>query len=170
VSSNLTVPTIPALKAEEIINRFRLERHPEGGWFRRTFESTDRLLLDRGDRFACTSIIYFLAKGEHSSLHALKSDEIWFFHAGSGMVLHCFDDSGYSKFFLGPDFENDQCLELTIRAGTNFSAELRQEGDWSLVSCVVCPGFDYDDFSFSDFSIMRKSFPEHESLLRRLCR
>ena len=170
MSSNLTVPTILPLKAEEIIKIFCLERHPEGGWFRRTFESTDRLSLDRGERFACTSIFYLLGRGESSSLHTLKSDEIWYFHAGCGLVLHCFEDSRYSKYVLGPDFGNDQCPSLTIRSGTKFAAELTPGGDWGLVSCVVCPGFDYDDFSFSDFSSMIVSFPQHETLLRRLCR
>ena len=54
--------------------------HPEGGWYRRTYESRESVSLQRGERACSSSILYFLKTNERSCLHQLKSDEIWYFH------------------------------------------------------------------------------------------
>ena len=69
--------------AKELIERLQLQPHPkEGGYFRETYRSADRLagahLPPRygGDRCAGTAIYYLLTPGTFSALHRLASDEV----------------------------------------------------------------------------------------------
>ena len=158
------------MTAEEVIDKLRLERHPEGGWFRRTFESSERMTLEHGERFACTGIYYLLAKGEYSAWHSLASDEIWFFHAGCGMVVHLFGENGYKEKHLGANLSAGEEPQVTVSAGTTFAAELREPSEWCLIGCSVCPGFDFKDFSGGGAGVLRGRFPEQDELIGRLDR
>src|SRR5439155_5169268 len=73
------------ITAEELIALLHLQPHPkEGGYFRETYRSADRIAAAhlparyRGDRCASTAIYYLLTPGTFSALHRLASDE--FFH------------------------------------------------------------------------------------------
>ena len=39
---------------------------------------------------------------------------------------------------------------------------------WALVSCVVTPGFDFEDFELGDREALLASFPQHAGLVREL--
>ena len=52
------------VSTQEIIERFHLDPHPEGGWFRRTYESKELIESPNGFRPAGTSILYMLNRGE----------------------------------------------------------------------------------------------------------
>ena len=156
--------------ADKIIEKLLLERHPEGGWYRRTYQSSERLLLDRGDRFASTSIYYLLAEEEYSALHRLNSDETWYCHAGCGLTVHLFDATGYKKKRLASNPLQGGDPQLTISRGTTFGAELIRPGEWCLISCSVCPGFEHDDFSWADSENLLERFPERSDLIHRLVR
>ncbi|MFP6887495.1 MAG: cupin domain-containing protein [Opitutales bacterium] len=158
------------MTAEEVVEKLRLERHPEGGWYRRSFKSSERLMLERGVRFASTSIYYLLAKSEYSSWHVLASDETWFFHEGCGLIVHLFGENGYEMRRLGVNLLAGEEPQLIIPAGTTFAAELRESGEWCLISCTVCPGFDFEDFSFGDAEALLGAFPENCKLIERLGR
>ena len=124
--------------------------------------------MKRGQRSACTGIYYLLSRGEFSTLHVLSSDETWFFHAGSGMVVHLFGLETYEEKRLGPSIPSGEQLQLTIRAGTTFAAELPRVGEWCLVGCTVCPGFEYEDFSLGDIPTLLEAFPDKCELIKRL--
>ena len=102
---------------QNIIEHYRLLTHPEGGWFRRTFSSSTNILLDRGERLCGSSIYYFLKQGEHSCLHSLKSDEIWYFHFGSSVRIHLFSTSEYHSVDLGHDWQCGEVAQYSIPAG-----------------------------------------------------
>ena len=158
------------MTAEEVIEKLRLERHPEGGWYRRTFESSERITLCRGKRFASTSIYYLLAKSEYSSWHILVSDETWFYHKGCGLIVHSFGEGDYKEKRLGANLSAGEEPQLTIPAGTTFAAELSEPDEWCLISCTVCPGFDFEDFSFGDTEALLRTFPANSELINRLVR
>ena len=158
------------MTAEEVIEKLRLERHPEGGWYRRTFESSKQMMFERGERFASTGIYYLLAKGEYSSWHVLASDETWFYHKGCGLIVHSFGESDYKEKRLGANLMVGEEPQLTITSGTIFAAELPESGEWCLISCTVCPGFDFEDFSFGDTEALLRTFPENCELIERLAR
>ena len=158
------------MTAEEVVEALQLERHPEGGWYRRTYESEARLQLSRGERFASTGILYLLKEGEHSAWHSLASEERWFHHSGGGVRIHLFGADGYAEHRLGANLAEGETPQVTIPAGVTFGAELTNPERWCLVGCSVCPGFDFADFSWGEAEDMERRFPEQVELVRRLVR
>ena len=154
--------------AAEMIKTLGLMPHREGGWFRRTYESEQKLRLAQGSRPCATSILYFLKKNEVSRLHSLRSDETWYFHRGNSLELNLFDSGEYRCVQLGNDIDSGQVPQATIGAGTFFGAIPFGPEEWSLVSCSVSPGFDYADLIWPDEDELRNQYPEKESLLRKL--
>jgi len=45
---------------------------------------------------------------------------------------------------------------------------LPADNAWALVSCVVTPGFDFEDFELGDREALLASFPQHAGLVREL--
>ena len=158
------------MTAQEVIENLGLKHHPEGGWFRRTFESSSKLSTVHGERALSSCIYYMLHDNEYSAWHRLVSDETWFFHAGCGLRVHMFGVDGYILKTLGPDMSLGNELQFTIPAQTTFAAELCRAGEWCLSGCAVCPGFDFEDFSFGDAEALLGAFPEKCELINRLAR
>ena len=143
-------------KAEVIINALGLERHPEGGWFRETYRSTEMFpsaaLPPRfsGGRSFCTAIYFLLNKGEFSAFHRIKSDELWHFHIGARITIHVITPEGdYWTLPLGADLFAGDSFQTFVPAGCWFGAEVTGESEFSLVSCTVSPGFDFADFEMA---------------------
>ena len=59
--------------------------HPEGGWYRQTWaaEPGSQPPGYPGRRAAATAIYFLLAPGERSRWHAVRSDELWLWHAAA---------------------------------------------------------------------------------------
>ena len=159
------------VSAEEIIDRFSLEPHPEGGWFRRTYESKEVLESPHGSRPAGTSILYMLKKGEVSRLHRLDADETWYFHQGAPLLLHIFSEGGYHSIELGNiSNHSDYLFQYTIPAETIFGVTPCEHSkeSFSLVSCSVCPGFIDAGFSWPDLSFLQARFEKYSDLIEKL--
>jgi predicted cupin superfamily sugar epimerase len=133
------------LKQEAVLE---LEPHPEGGRYRRLFESTDRVVTHRGAvRSSLTHIHYALEPGESSRFHRVDSDEVWHLYRGAGVRLHLWH----------PDDAAPACVELdaarqrychVVPAGTWQAAEPLTGS--VLLGCTVAPGFDWEDFELID--------------------
>jgi predicted cupin superfamily sugar epimerase len=164
--------------AEFWIGRLGLERHPEGGWYRETYRSEGEYGFDSNSLFGsprsyATSIFYLLERGDRSRLHRINSDEQWYFHAGSPLDVHCFPATGVpSSFTLGDEPDAGQVLHSWVPAGNWFGASLSEQSDapgtYTLVSCVVAPGFDFRDFSFADCKELTAKFPAHARIIEML--
>lgn len=63
--------------------------HPEGGWFRETWRSDAAFTPDGypGERASATAIYFLLPPGEESMWHAVRSAEVWLWHAGGPLAL-----------------------------------------------------------------------------------
>lgn len=160
------------MTAEDWIAQLRLEPHPEGGYFRRTY-TADRVLPtlpDRtGPRPVATAIYYLLKSGQRSCLHRLKSDELWYFHAGSSLTVHIIEPAGSClRWLLGPDPSANQQLQIAIPAGCWFGATVADPSGFSLISCSVGPGFDFADFELADRATLTRQYPQHAPLIERL--
>ena len=60
--------------SSEIINKFKLSAHPEGGWFREIIRGENHVTRNDGKkRNNITSIYYLLCKSERSKWHRLNS-------------------------------------------------------------------------------------------------
>lgn len=161
--------------ADTLINALTLVRHPEGGWYRETYRSSEQLPHHSlpshfsGPRTYCTAIHFLLKQGEFSALHRIKSDEIWHFHTGSSLIIHTLTPTGeYTCIRLGAALEEGDVFQAVVPAGVWFGAELVTGGDHALVSCTVSPGFDFADFELGDRAILLQQYPEHAALITRL--
>ncbi len=159
------------------IRRLDLAPHPEGGFFKETYRSTESIkssdLPDRYQSDHCFSTaIYFLLKGNESSVfHRIKSDEIWHFHIGSPLLIHSIDQDGMLfEIKLGRDLENGELLQAHIRQGCWFAAEVLDKENFTLVGCTVAPGFEFEDFELADSDKLSAQFPRHSELIKRLSR
>ena len=77
----------------DLIKRYSLQPHPEGGYYTSTYQASmllsqqDLPSVFKGDRPVSSAIYYLLEKGDFSSFHRIASDECWHFiqaiHYGS---------------------------------------------------------------------------------------
>jgi len=75
--------------------------------------------------------------------------EMWLFHAGSPVLLRTASDEGaeIATIRLGGDFLAGQQPQHLVRPGEWQAAEASD--GWSLVACVVVPGFSFDGFELA---------------------
>ncbi|HEX3030306.1 MAG TPA: cupin domain-containing protein [Clostridia bacterium] len=161
--------------SEYFITNLNLEKHIEGGYFNEIYRSThmidDSVLKNRyeGRRALSTTIYFLLESGQFSRLHELKSDEIWFYHYGSSMLIHLIDQKGkYKSVKLGLNLEKGELPQVLVTADTIFGAEVLEEDSFSLVSCMVSPGFDYKDFRLYTADELINRFPSHKEIIMRI--
>lgn len=132
-----------------------LQPHPEGGWYRQTWRSEVGLpqaVLPAGytgDRAAGTAIYFVLMPGEQSAWHTVRGSEIWLHHRGAPVQLDLGgdgDEPGEPRaIIVGPDIDAGQQPQALVPPGVWQRA--RPVGDEAaLVSCIVVPGFDFEDF------------------------
>jgi predicted cupin superfamily sugar epimerase len=125
--------------------------HPEGGWYRRTWTSpADVTLPDGRVRPTATLIHFLLPAGESSAWHRVTSDELWLAHAGA-VVLEL-GGGGIapvvaSRTVVGVDLRAGEQVQALVPAGI-WQRTLPSDRD-ALVSCLVSPGFDFEDFELA---------------------
>ncbi|MBL0225114.1 MAG: cupin domain-containing protein [Geobacteraceae bacterium] len=159
---------------QKLITHLELVRHPEGGWFRETYRSTEAVPVHAlpgrfdGERVFSTAIYYLLEAGDISALHRIKSDEIWHFYAGSPLLIHTISpDGNYQAFHLGTDSASGERYQAVVPAGCWFGAELTGT-QFALAGCTVSPGFDFADFEMADRLQLSASYPQHAELIMRM--
>ena len=153
------------ITAQELIDRFDLKPHPEGGYFRETYRS-DLIVKNRN----CSTAIYFLIpKDARSCLHRIASDEIWHFYLGDPLKLIEISPAGdVKKTTLGQDIASGHLLQHVVPAGHWFGAYPADGGRYSFVGCTVAPGFDFQDFELGDRKGLLKRFPDARSIIELL--
>ncbi|MFA6440426.1 MAG: cupin domain-containing protein, partial [Bacteriovoracaceae bacterium] len=119
----------------------------------------------------CTSIYYLLESKDFSSLHRLASDEQWFHIDGAALAIHCIAPDGtYSIHRIGKDFEKGEIPYAVVPHGCWFGGTIDEPDSFSLVGCVVAPGFHFDDFELADCCTLSETFPRLKYLIDRLTR
>jgi predicted cupin superfamily sugar epimerase len=161
--------------AEYWIEKLKLQKHPEGGWFKEVYKSDEKVLKDHlhkrfaGDRHHSTSIYFLLSGNEFSAFHRIKSDELWHFYEGSATTIHMIDENGkYSKAVVGNKPDTDEAFQVVVGHGVWFASELNDKNSYALVGCTVAPGFDYADFEMGERNTLIKMFPLHKELITML--
>jgi predicted cupin superfamily sugar epimerase len=137
------------MNADYYISKLKLIEHPEGGYFRETFRSSEEIIFPgfEGKRSYYTSIYFLLKAGQTSALHRIKSDEIWCHHDGGTLNIIEIDENGKEIITrLGKNIENGETLQYLVKAGRWFGGRLHEGADFCLVGCQVSPGFDFRDF------------------------
>jgi len=168
--------------AQYWINHLALSPHPEGGYYRATYNSGLTIARSalpssyQGDRSASTAIYFLLDRENFSAFHRIASDELWHFYAGAPLLVHVIGESGeYSRIPLGSDPEAGEELQAVVKAGCWFASHLRdshlrETTSFALVGCTVAPGFDFEDFELAKGKEMARRYPKHRQLIEKLTR
>ena len=139
------------MSADAIIKKLDLQPHPEGGYYRQTW------IADNDGRATGTCIYFLLKAGESSHWHHVDATEIWLYHAGAPLVLSlsASDDGPAQDHLLSPDLAEGE-PQLIVPEGHWQAA--RSTGDYTLVSCTVSPGFQFEGFELAapGFDIPKK--------------
>jgi predicted cupin superfamily sugar epimerase len=136
------------MDAATAVERWRLGPHPEGGFFRETYRSPLRAVPAGwpGERALATAILYLLPAGQESAWHRVRGDELWLWQGGAPMELRIGEETRQ----VGPDPRARHEPQVLVPAGAWQSATpavpAAPAASWSLVACVVSPGFDFADF------------------------
>jgi len=144
-------------RAAELIAELRLERHPEGGWYREVFRSPQRVTPHdaRATRSALTTIDFLLAAGQASAWHRVRSDEAWQLLEGGPLRL----------WLMAPALDAVTHVDLGGGAGArhvvpaHWWQAAEPLGDFAYVGATVGPGFEFADFDF-----MRDDAPARAAL------
>jgi uncharacterized protein len=115
-----------------------------------------------------TSIYFLLTSESVSHFHRIKSDEIWFYHGGSPLVVHILDAAGHHEHVVGFDIEKGYLPEFLVPKNTIFGSTVLEKNSYSLVSCTVAPGFDFTDFELFKKEELLHEYPMHEEIIEKL--
>lgn len=158
--------------ANEFKQQLQLIPHPEGGYFREVYRSTDRIAGEclhhrfcGGSRSVSTAIYFLMETGNFSAFHRIKSDELWHHYEGVSLEIVVIHPQGALEILkLGKDFANGELPMQVVSEGCWFASRVANDG-FALVGCTVAPGFDFVDFELADRSMLIKTFPKHEKII-----
>jgi predicted cupin superfamily sugar epimerase len=151
---------------EEIINTLGLQPHPEGGFYGETYRSEE--VIPGKERNLLTSIYFLLTDKNVSRFHRIKSDELWYFHTGSTVIVHTLDENGHCEHLLGNDFSKGERPYLMVPKDTIFGSSIKGSKGYAFVSCAVAPGFDFRDFELLSREELLQQFPANTEIIDRL--
>jgi predicted cupin superfamily sugar epimerase len=138
---------------EELIQMHDLRPHPEGGYFKETYRS----------EFS-TGIFYLLPKGQKSSFHRIKSDEMWHFYSGDSLcVVEINPDGSLKETHL--DKNN---VQYVVPAGVWFGAYLPAGSEFAFVGCTVAPAFHFEDLEMASKDAFLVTYPQHSAIIQKL--
>lgn len=121
-----------------LVASLNLAPHPEGGWFRETMRQPD----PAGGRDLVTAILFLLDADERSHWHRVDAAELWIWNGGHPLQILIHEGDETVAHLLSSD---DPQMMVPPHA---WQATEARNG-WTLVSCVVTPGFDFAGFELA---------------------
>ncbi|WP_265918881.1 cupin domain-containing protein [Cupriavidus nantongensis] len=161
--------------ARQLIHALDLRPHPEGGYYRETYRSEERVTCQDGrTREACTAIHYMLCANDYSAWHRIRSDELWHYHAGSPLDVHRIVDGTIVTQRLGDPLRHPgAAFQALVPGGQWFAAERVDAGgpeDFTLVGCTVAPAFQFSEFELASAATLAGLVRGHDLRWQRLLR
>jgi uncharacterized protein len=145
-------------KVQKLISHYEMQPHPEGGFYKETYRS----------EFS-TAIYYLLTKGHKSSLHRIKSDELWHFYEGDSLtVVELTEGGSFKETRLGRNIEKGELVQYVVAAGVWFGAYLPDDSEYAFVGCTVSPAFEFKDFEIGNKAELLKNYPQAVSVINKL--
>ena len=163
------------MDAETIIRQLGLQPHPEGGFYRETYRSSEAIAAAAlparygKDRNLSTAIYYLLTPDSFSSLHRLQSDELFHFLLGDAVTMLQLHEDGHGETItLGQDILAGQQLQVVVARGVWQGMFLNDGGRFALLSTTVSPGFDFADFELGAYDGLTRRYPSYMALIKLL--
>lgn len=142
------------MRAEEVIARYTMEKHPENGVF-----IEQHYPWDQAGRAESGSILYYVSPGEITAFHRIDCDEYWVFNAGSPLEVWSVRDGRIRKMRCG--LTADAQPFLFLQRGEIFASRLSKDApDGSLITCITVPRFSYEGFEMFSREQMEELNPE----------
>ena len=138
---------------KDLVQLYNLLPHPEGGFYRETYRSG-----------FSTGIFYLLMKGQKSSFHRIKSDEMWHFYNGDSISIVEITDKGAIKETL----LNKDNVQYVVPANVWFGAYLPDGSEYAFTGCTVSPAFHFSDFEIAEKPSLLKEFPNAKDMIEKL--
>lgn len=158
---------------EQLVSKFGLLPHPEGGFYSETYRSDESVETHRGNRSASTAIYFLVESRNVSRLHRIAADECWHFYCGSPLVVVELDERTklHKETVLGADIAGGQHVQHFVRRNTWFGCHLlggAANDSFCFVGCTVAPGFDFADFELGSRAYLMENFDEssHEAIMK----
>lgn len=150
-------------RAAFLMSSIGMSPHPEGGYFREIYRSASVVQPAdaRTARAALTAIYFLLCAGDVSRWHRVSSDETWHFHEGDTLEL-LVTDPLFAELRNVRVGQREAGIEPVRVVPAGYWQAARSTGTFTLVSCVVGPGFVFDDFQ------MLRDLPDQRDLLRQV--
>ena len=152
-------------RIQALIEQFDLQAHPEGGYYKETYRSIETV---DGEQSLMTSIFFLLTSENSSNFHRIQSDEHWYFHEGSPLIVHVLGENGHEQRLLGLDLSAGQSPYQLVKKQEIFGSEVQVEGGYALVSCAVAPGFMFRDFELFSRQSLLEQYPQFHEIIFRL--
>lgn len=161
----------------KIAEKFQMQSHPEGGYFKETYRSEGVIKKDAlpdlfsGNRNYSTAIYFLLTRGNFSAFHRIKQDELWHFYHGDPLEVHIIYPNGsYRCHEVSNNIMELATPQLVVSAGCWFASTVKKGGNYAFVGCTVAPGFDFADFELAGCEELTALYPEHKQIIKRLTR
>jgi predicted cupin superfamily sugar epimerase len=147
----------------------------EGGYYVETYRSNQiiprAVLPDRysSARSACTAIYFLLTPDVFSSMHRVKSDEIFHFYCGDSvdmLLLH--PDGSHETVTIGPNVLAGEQPQVIVPHGVWQGARLKAGGEFALMGTTVAPGFDFEDYEHGDRAALIAAYPDCREIIVEL--
>ena len=168
------------MTADDVIRVLALEPLPgEGGYFRQTWVSRDRLGAGAlaphygREKPAGTAIYYLVtdAPDGFSALHRLPTDEVYHFYLGDPVEqLLLFPDGRTDLVVLGQDLRAGQRVQHVAPAGVWQGTRLVPGGRWALLGTTMAPGFDASDYEAGSRDALIAAYPRERGRITALTR
>jgi uncharacterized protein len=152
-------------RINELIEKLALLPHPEGGYYKETYRSMETM---DGEQSLMTSILFLLTSENASNFHRIQSDEHWYFHEGSPLIVHVIGENGHEQKLLGLNLSAGQSPYHLVKNQDIFGSEVQDVDGYALVSCAVAPGFMFRDFELFSRQELLDKYPQHEEIICRL--
>lgn len=165
------------LTAPQLIQQYNLQPHPEGGWYKETYRSSEHIeaaalpkRFGRSRAFS-TAIYFLLEQGDFSAFHRIKSDECWHSYAGDPLQVYVLQPNGNLDIItLGNNIFQGQQFQYTVPANCWFTSRPAPGSRFCFVGCTVAPGFDFADFEMADAAALTAIHPQYQKTIKELCR
>jgi uncharacterized protein len=164
------------LTAEEIIRLLDLAPlHTEGGYFRECYRSGVSLPPEAlpagysGERSAGSAIYYLLTPDACSSIHRLRTDEIFHFYLGDPVEMLLLRPDGTGETILiGTDLADGMRPQIVVPGGVWQGSRLVKGGSFALMGTTVAPGFDPADFEAGERGVLLRAYPAFRESIEAL--
>jgi len=154
-----------------LVERLGMEPIPvEGGWFRVTWRSEEK--LDDGRPIGGAILALFADSPDgFSALHRLSVTELWHFHRGDPFELLLLGPDGRSEtVVLGPAVEDGHLLQVTVPPAVWMGGRVADGGTYALIGTTTAPAFTEDAFEAGGRAELAAAYPDRAPEIRRLTR